>query len=359
MKHTCVYLLLTPDCNLRCRYCFQADTYRRGTARRAPRAGRRPARIGPEVVDAFVDYCVRARAGRVEFFGGEPLLCADMFERAVRGLRRAAPATALGIVTNGTLIDERVMGLLEAEPVSVLLSLDGPRERHDAMRGGFDRIAGWFPRLARLGRVSVALQAGAVPGLYDAVRYAWDQGFRSGVYINVIQSYGWYTPEDVRLFEGEYEKCLAGMLRGEGRLLCAQHLHEMLEAPASPQECGITGVGLACDWQGTLYPCQRAPELGPRFAIGDLRTGLDEPRSERLRARIRRQAYGSESAGRYPLVSYCPVDTYQRHGRFGGAWAREFCEMIELKAKLVAKHHYELVEHFRGAGQGQAARAEP
>lgn len=339
MKHTCVYLLLTPDCNQKCKYCFQETDYRR--------QGR--ASASEEVIDAFVEYCVGAGAHHVEIFGGEPLLCKGAFERAVRAIRRESPDMGIGLVTNGTLIDERIMSLLEAEPVSVLLSLDGPKQRHDALRGGFDQVAKWFPRLARLGRATIALQAGIVPGLYDSVRYAWDLGFRKGVYINVIQSYGWYAPGDVHLFEREYEKCVQGMLRGEGCLLCAERLYGMLKSSSSPQQCGITSDGLTCDWNGTLYPCHRAPELGPGFAIGDVRAGLDEGASERLRAQIQDMAFGSESAGKFPLVSYCPVNTYKEHGGFDGEWAREFCEMIDVKAKLVAKYYYELADHFEGA----------
>jgi len=337
MKAKSIYILLTPRCNLRCRYCFQPKEYR----------AQRHARVSLRVIDAFVAYCIRSRVHHVEVFGGEPLLCKPEFCHLVKSLRRTLPDTSLGVVTNGTLIDDAVMGLIEAESISVLLSLDGRQERHDALRGGFDQISLWLPRLAATGRATVALQAGLIPGLYDSVRYVWGQGFKHGVYVNVVQSYGWYSEEDVRLFEGEYERCVQGMLRGEGRLLCTRHLHEMLEKPHSQQECGITANGLACDWLGRLYPCHRAMELGPRFAIGDIRAGVDGHRSRRLRARIRRAAFGSESAKKYPIVSYCPVDVYQEHSTFAGQWPPEFCQMIEAKAKLVAKYHYELADYFR------------
>jgi sulfatase maturation enzyme AslB (radical SAM superfamily) len=349
VKHDLVYLILTPDCNLSCQYCFQrTGNFRqrnRGVSSGEKKGKRRY--ISEGVVDAFVQYCVSAGVKRMTIFGGEPLLCGDMFERVIRKFRSESPGTELGLTTNGTLLTERIMALLEAKQVSVLLSLDGPKARHDAMRGGFDRIAGWFPRLAKLGKVTVALQAGTISGLYDSVRYTWKLGFCSGVAINIIQNYGWYTPEDVQLFELEYERCLEGMLRGEGRLLCAEHVHRMLEDTSSIQQCGITSSGLACDWCGTLYPCHRAQQLGPEFAIGDVHGGLDERCSDRLRSRIRKATLASESARKYPLVTYCPVATYQQHGRFDGVWAAEYCAMIELKAKLVSKYHYELVEYFR------------
>jgi uncharacterized protein len=359
VKHDLVYLILTPDCNLRCRYCFLSPGNLNWRGRSAlggeTKGGRR--RINERVIDAFVRYCVRAGVQRVSMFGGEPLLCGDMFERVVRTFRRESPGTQLGLVTNGTLLNEKILRLLETERVSMLLSLDGPKKQHDAIRGGFNRIAGWFPRLVKQGHVTVALQAGTIPGLYERVRYVWDLGFRGGVAINIIQNYGWYTPEDILLFEPEYERCLKGMLRGEGHLLCAERVHRSLEDSRSIQQCGITTNGLACDWRGTLYPCHRAPQLGPEFAIGDVHNGLNGQGSTRLRARIRKETLASKSAREHPLVTYCPVAIYQQHGRFDGGWADAYCAMVELKAKLASKYHYELAEYFTARGRKQESGA--
>lgn len=335
MDSKTIYILLTPSCNLECKYCFQGTKYHKQPKARASR----------EVIDNFVEYCVKCRPHHVEIFGGEPLLCKDAFEHIVEALRHKLPDTSIGVVTNGTLIGKKTM-LLESEPISVLLSLDGRKKRHDTMRGGFDRISRWLPRLASLGRVTIAMQAGIIPSLYDNLRYLWDVGFQNGVYINVIQNYGWYTRKDVDLFEKEYEKLVQGMLRGEGILLCARQLYEMLKKVSCPQMCGITAEGLACDWQGILYPCHRAMELGTQFAIGDVHRGIDEQRNHKLRAYIQERAYGSESARKYPLVSYCPVNVYLKYFKFSGDWASEFCEMITIKAKLVAKYYYEIDDYF-------------
>lgn len=332
LKFRSVYILLTPNCNLRCGYCFQANEYH----------DQGPAVIGSEKVDEFVHFCVQSEVHHVEIFGGEPLLFKDRFFHTVTSLRQVIPNTSIGVVTNGTLIDEETMGLFEEEPVSILLSLDGPKERHDRYRGGFDRISKWFGRLAALDRVTIAMQAAVVPGLYDSIRYCWDLGFRKGVYINLIQNRGWYSAEDIERFETEYEQAIQGMLRGEGRLQCAEQFYHILANPETPQGCGITSQGLACDRQGRLYPCHRAMEMGDAFAIGDIRSGVDQDAANDLRMSIHKAAFSSESARRYPLVSFCPVNLYQADHRFDGQWAAAFCEMIEIKAKLVSKYYHEI-----------------
>lgn len=331
-----LYFLLTPNCNLKCRYCFQEDDYH----------SRKNAVVTKAVIDDFLDFISRHEVHHVELFGGEPLYYKEPFLYVVKALRRHFPDTSLGMVTNGTLIDEEVMALLESLPISVLLSLDGRPERHDAFRGGFAQISRWFPRLTATGRVSIALQAGLVTGLYEQLRYLWDLGFRD-VYINAIQNYGWYRPKDVEIFGVEYEQAVLGMLRGEGHLLCAGQLQVMLRSSTFDQRCGIADQGLTCDWRGRLFPCHRSLELGDHFTIGTIYTGLDQEFARNLRQRIWEEVHLSPSASRFPLVSFCPVNVYQKHGHFSGPWPEEFCRMIDQKLKVVAKYHYEIEEYLK------------
>lgn len=330
------YILLTNNCNLHCRYCFQ------GT--RA--SSKQDAKTCVDVLDGFAEFCVKNKITNAEIFGGEPFLYRDLFEYAVKALRMQFPALDIGVVTNGTLINESIMSLLEREHVSVLVSIDGQKSRHDEMRGGFDNISKWFSRLVALDRITVAIQAGRVEGLYKQIKYLWNIGFRKGVFINVLYNYDWYGTDDIRLFEQEYEQAVLGMLRGEGTLLCAARLYEILKQTNGYQECGIIGQGLAFDWNGTLYPCIRAVELGEAFAIGDIQNGIDYDRERLIRQRIRKELMSSVSIERYPMVSFCPVAIYKEFGSFSGKWNDQYCEMIQIKQNTVAKYYYELQKHL-------------
>ncbi|MGO8866254.1 MAG: radical SAM protein [Alphaproteobacteria bacterium] len=334
------YVILTDRCNLRCKYCFQE-----GKAVPRPATGK----IGHEVLDAFVEFCAGNEIANAEIFGGEPLLYRTLFEYTVTALRTRLPSLHVGAVTNGTLIDERLMSLIEHGRVNLLVSIDGMKSRHDEMRGGFDHISPWFSRLSALSGVTVALQAGKVERMYDHIKYLWDAGFSKGVFVNVIYNYGWYGAGEVARFEQEYEQALLGMLRGEGTLLCATRLHGLLKQTGGYQSCGIVADGLACNWNGTLYPCIRAIELGTDFSIGDIRQGVDETRNKEVRARIREEVLSSPGAKQYPMVSFCPVAIYQEHGSFAGEWNKQYCEMIQTKAKLVAKYYHEISAHLSAA----------
>jgi sulfatase maturation enzyme AslB (radical SAM superfamily) len=334
------YVILTDRCNLHCKYCFQE-----GKTVPRPESGR----ITREIIDAFVNFCADNDIGNAEIFGGEPMLYRELFAYAVTALRTRLPKLHIGAVTNGTMLDEPTMSLIERCGVNLLVSLDGLPVRHDAMRGGFDRVSPWFKRLAATNAVTAALQAGRTDGLYDNIRYLWDAGFRRGVFVNVIYNYDWYREDDPARFEAEYEQALLGMLRGEGILMCASRLHGQLKQAGGFQNCGITSEGLACNWDGTFYPCIRAVELGSEFGIGNIFDGIDAARDRDIRARIRDETLKSPWAHEHPLVSFCPVAVYQEHGNFTGAWNRFYCDMIETKAKLVAKHFHEITDYLKQA----------
>ena len=324
---------LTPRCNLRCTYCFQQDN--RGAAK-WPAYG---PRASLALIDTLGDFCAKNNVRHIEFFGGEPLYYQDLFAHTVTSLRRKVNGITLGLVTNGTLLDENIMRLLEEHRVAVLLSLDGGKKRHNELRGGFDKIKPWFDRLSGLKNISVALQAGIIPGLSENIRAVWRSGFKH-VFVNVIESYGWYAQRDFTLFEQEYEAALCAMLKGEGQLTCALRIHKTLHGTSYIKECGIIRKGLACDWRGVLYPCHRAVELGSAFAIGTIDSGVDIKTERRIRKRIEKEAFHGGNAGKYKLVSFCPISAVGRNGRLSRPWNTDFCDMIEIKNKLVAKHHY-------------------
>ena len=341
-----MYFLISPNCNLKCKYCFQLgnEPEKPGSA---GYHSQKHVRADEKIVEGLVAYCLRNNVTHVEIFGGEPLFYRDMFEHAVTSLCERVPGMSIGVITNGTLITEKIMRMFETLPVSILLSLDGGRERHNELRGGFDRISRWFDRLVEQGAVSVAIQAGKIEGLYENISYIWGVGFKK-VYVNIIENHGWYGATDVARFEQEYEMAIEGMLRREGNLNCAAQLYDFLKQTAPEQGCGVIHEGLACDWHGLLYPCHRAMEIGTEFAIGSIVDGIDVERAAKTRDRIHREAFQSASAKEFPLVSYCPVAIFQKHHDFKGEWSREYCEMIELKAKLVAKHYLELMPLIDG-----------
>lgn len=93
------------------------------------------------------DALRRLRVRRVMLTGGEPLLHRNLW--ALCDLLRAE-RIRITLVTTGLLIERHAAAIARAVD-DLVISLDGPREVHDAVRrvpGGFDRIAAGMNRLA-------------------------------------------------------------------------------------------------------------------------------------------------------------------------------------------------------------------
>lgn len=144
----CVLLHVTNECNLRCVYCnVEAGT------------------LGPRNIMSLstLDQLLRTlfsesmkKAISVVFHGGEPLLTGlRWLEDAVTLMHtRAAEAgkrLELSIQTNGTIIDDEVAQFFHANGVSVGISLDGPIDLNDVLRGGYNQVRGGMEALSRQG----------------------------------------------------------------------------------------------------------------------------------------------------------------------------------------------------------------
>lgn len=161
-------------CNLDCDYCYvyhHADQSWRSM----------PRLLSDAHQDAFAERlaeyaaAVGLRRVAVIFHGGEPLLAgAGRLVNFARKVRSAAPDVEVdfGLQTNGLLLTDKVLDELEAEAISVSLSMDGPREAHDLHRttrkgrSSFDKVEAALERLKR----RPAIFAGVIAVIDTSVR---------------------------------------------------------------------------------------------------------------------------------------------------------------------------------------------
>ena len=143
-------LMVAQDCNLRCKYCFgDGGTY-----------GHR-AVMSEEIGRAAVDFIIRnskiRRHCEIDFFGGEPLLNFRTVKAVTEYVRLREQDTnkifKLTLTTNGMLLDDKKIDWLNENNISVVLSLDGRKQIHDAMRpdisggGSYERVVKNFKKL--------------------------------------------------------------------------------------------------------------------------------------------------------------------------------------------------------------------
>ena len=138
-------ILVATDCNLRCKYCYaHGGNY-----------GMKSERLSPSIACTYLTKLLVGkyrRVKKVSFFGGEPTLCPDtiqavceFFEESTEnGIFDEMPHFLM--VSNGTLIDEKMANLIHMYDIKVTISIDGPEEIHDlnrvdaAGKGSFSRV---------------------------------------------------------------------------------------------------------------------------------------------------------------------------------------------------------------------------
>ena len=135
---------VSEDCNLACDYCYYSTC--------GGRPGPKRNRIDHVLLDKAIREYMAQSQGSVGFAwqGGEPLLAGLEFFEEVIALeaRHAPPDTSIGnaLQTNGTLLNEDWARFFRRYNFLLGVSIDGPREIHDAHRvtatgkGSFDLV---------------------------------------------------------------------------------------------------------------------------------------------------------------------------------------------------------------------------
>lgn len=133
-----ITLYLTSRCNLRCKMCGQwgdGGAYRKSEGGGRREEGRQETGIAydlrPEHVQKLLNEISHYQPN-ITLFGGEPMLhpaCVDII-RAVkeRGMHCL-------MITNGSLLEEKAGQIAESGLDELNVSIDGPRQVHDRIRG--------------------------------------------------------------------------------------------------------------------------------------------------------------------------------------------------------------------------------
>lgn len=142
-------------CNLDCTYCYYLD--------KAVQYGGKEALMSEALLEEYVKQYIAANdVDKVTFcwHGGEPTLVGlEYYKRAVEFQRKYADGKTIEntLQTNGTLINEKWCDFFASNGFLVGLSLDGPKDIHDAFRRNrarkptFDTVMGTVRMFRRFG----------------------------------------------------------------------------------------------------------------------------------------------------------------------------------------------------------------
>lgn len=289
-------------CNMRCRYCFYADeTAKRETASFGL--------MTPETLDAVLTRALAetTHSLTVAFQGGEPTLAGlPFFREAVRICKEKnvnGCSISFALQTNGLLIDAAWCRFFAENRFLVGVSLDGPKELHDANRvdaagkGTYSRVMHALQLLQSHGvdtNILSVVTADAARSVRRSYSFFSRSGFDYQQYIPCLDpldeargGHPWsLTPERFEqylktAFDCWYQDAMHGHKRYHRYF---DNLLLMLNGQP-PEACGMAGV---CGMQyvveadGSVYPCDFY--MLDRYRLGNLNTDpfaqLDAKRAE-------------------------------------------------------------------------------
>lgn len=262
-------------CNMRCRYCFYEDV---SSLRQQSSFGIMTAETRRSILEHTFSQLAPKDSLTIVFQGGEPTLAGlDWFEQFVRetiSLADPKVSVSYALQTNGLLLDEAWFSFLKKEHFLIGLSLDGPRNLHDACRldtsgkGTFSRIL----------TVKKGLERSQIP--YNALmvltntmarhpRQIWNFLQKESIaYVQFVPCLGplengttpyALTPERyadfyTQLFDLWYPETLKGHFQS------IKLFDDLLNLLVRREEtaCGITGTchgQLIVEADGSVYPC--------------------------------------------------------------------------------------------------------
>ena len=290
VKALCLHIC--HDCNLRCRYCF-ADEGAYHSAREF---------MSEETAKKAIDFLIENSGNRkvleADFFGGEPLMCLQTIKNVVAYAREQAAKAGKKFLftttTNALLLDDDAIDFFNREMENVVLSVDGRKAVHDAIRktvngkGSFDLIIDKIKKFVK----SRGDKSYYVRGTFTAknldfskdVIFLADNGFDSISMEPVVTDIPDLAIREEHLdaIDAEYETLLGKYLdkydRGEGFNFF--HFNVDLEGGVCLQKkvsaCGAGNEYFSVAPNGDIYPCHQFVGDGD-FLMGNVYEGkLDQ-----------------------------------------------------------------------------------
>lgn len=295
---TKIFMIVTRNCNLRCKYCFvEQETVN----------------ISLETAIDIVHYIAKnaekyGEVPSINFFGGEPLLrWKDIIVPLTMYIRGKYEKFQLSMTTNGLLLDKEKLEFMKKYKIGILFSMDGDRCTQDLNRptkngkSSFEildnkipLILDYFPNLT----FRSTTDHDNVKEYFNNHKYAIEKGFNN--VFNIVNVFSEWSDEEKR--ELKHQINLLGEyyfnLLKKGKKIRFSPLDTMFKKLKYIEEaeqknyyrnkgknflgygrCGIgAGRSASVGTDGTLYSCQEMVgnrEKGKIFIMGDIYNGVD------------------------------------------------------------------------------------
>lgn len=367
-----VTFVVTEDCTLRCNYCYEVCKNNKNSMSKE---------TGKKSIDRlFEEYengsgyikHNNSKAIILEFIGGEPLMEIELIDYMVeyfkyRAITEKHPWSLnymISITSNGTLYETPAVQKFinhNKNNLSITITIDGNKELHDSCRlfpdggGSYDIVEkAVINQLNNLGKAStkLTLAPSNIEYLVDAVKNLRRLGL-AGAMTNCVFEEGWAI-EDAKLLYAKMKELANYLLKDEAYadFYCTL-FDEIIGLPIPPTDnknwCGGTGLMLAFDSKGDIYPCLRYVPFTiandrEKFKIGTVEHGISFSNNEKQKVQlldgITRETQSTTECFNCPIASGCAWCSAYNYDVFGTPDKRTTftCEMH--KARVMANVYF-------------------
>ena len=271
-----LYLILTEECNMQCMYCSQASFRTRA------RQKSMSTNVIRNTLYKFYKTATKRRR-TVVLYGGEPMMNPDGVRFAINYIRDDIKDDSAEIVifTNGTLIDEEFIDYFAWKNVSVIISVDGPREINDQFRringeGSYDKIARTIhlfqKKKIRFG-ISSTIASHNLTSLGDTIRFFVDQFKPFSIGLNPLH----YTPASQKKISVEVDDMASAMVKAyDVAKNCGIYVEQIMRRVrpfilGTPRlkDCPSCGGMVRVLPDGGFGPCGHFMEVGKEHETGE------------------------------------------------------------------------------------------
>ena len=298
IKSMCLHV--AHDCNLRCKYCFAATGDFHGQRLLMP------LETGKRALDFLMRASGRRKCLEVDLFGGEPLMNLEVCKQLVSYGReleqRFNKVIHFTMTTNCVALTDDAIEFINREMFNVVISLDGRREIHDALR----------PTVNGKGSIDIILKNAQklIAGRGDKEYYVRGTFTRNNLDfmqdVQALRALGFHQisiepvvlgddspyailPEHYARISAEYDALASYYLQARRQKdTWLNFFHFLFDPEGGPclrkriNGCGAGAEYVAVTPEGDIYPCHQFVGLA-QWRLGNVETGaLDET----LRARF-------------------------------------------------------------------------
>ncbi len=269
-------LMVTTECNMRCRYCYADGGH----------YGNESYSMTKEDVEAYLKHATTLfhSIQSIQFFGGEPSLNTEAIEATCLWFKRQTEFNPLqklpnfAMVSNGVNFSDKMHELIKEHKISVIFSIDGPRDVHEINRINVNNKGEFVSTLEAMSTLrecdcSLGVQMTATPQTFSAgfqinnlVEFSKNDLKISNPHIVPVSSsekegslFDWTNCEEqcIESFPDSARKSLYDLVEGhyQATTYSSRVLLSLIRKKPYNRVCNAGDGTLAISADGRLFPC--------------------------------------------------------------------------------------------------------